>query len=138
MTQGDCIISPCRKDKDGYPRVKWHGKIWPVSRVIWTLMFGDIPEGILVCHDCDNTSCVNPSHLYLGSFEDNMHDKVKRNRVVGNRNPNVKIVDEDIPLIKALYRDAGMSQQSIADKFGVAQSCISGIITGRRRKYYAK
>ena len=76
----DCIISPLKKDKDGYPRMKHGGRNQPASRILWRILHGEIPEGMLVCHHCDNPSCVNPDHLYLGSFEDNMRDKDERDR----------------------------------------------------------
>lgn len=130
---GDCIISPCRKDQDGYPRAKWHGKVWPVARIIWTLMFGDIPNGMIICHHCDNPGCVNPTHLYLGSFEDNMRDKVLRHRVAGDNHPRTKVPDDMIPIIRVMYNEAGYTQQDLANKFGVSQGIISTIINGKRR-----
>lgn len=131
---GDCIISPHPKDKDGYPRLKWQGKIWPVSRMLWTLMYGKIPDGKLICHHCDNPSCVNPDHLYLGSFEQNMRDKVNRGRVAGDNHPGVKIPDLEIQNILRMYKDEGYTQQKIAAIYGVSQSIISGICLGKRRK----
>jgi HNH endonuclease len=134
---GDCITPPHPKDKDGYPRLKWHGRMWRVSRMLWTLMYGPIPIGKLICHRCDNPSCVNPDHLYLGSFKQNMQDKVDRNRVAGDNHPGVKISDLEIPNIIRMYREEGYSQQKIADIYGVSQSIISGICLGKRRKAIA-
>lgn len=96
-------------------------------------MFGEIPEGQLVCHTCDNPSCVNYIHLYLGSFDDNMQDKVERHRVAGDNHSGVKIPDDCLDEIRIMYHDAGYSQQAIADRLGVSQSVISMIIQGKRR-----
>ena len=49
-------------------------------RVAWSLTNGEIPKGKIICHKCDNASCVNPDHLYLGNFSDNMYDVWNRNR----------------------------------------------------------
>jgi hypothetical protein len=44
---------------------------------------GDIPEGMLICHHCDNPSCVNPDHLFVGSYKDNNNDRALKGRTRG-------------------------------------------------------
>lgn len=68
------------------------------SRFSYQLHWGIIPEGMLVCHECDNKACVNPMHLYCGTYSDNMRDKLSRS-VLYRKLKNVKLED--------LIEDAG-------------------------------
>jgi hypothetical protein len=71
----------------GWPRgMLWvNGRNQLAPRISWQLHHGEIPEGLLVCHHCDNGLCVNPSHLFVGTQSDNMQDASRKGRLNGPR-----------------------------------------------------
>lgn len=90
----------------------------------------------LALHLCGNghRGCVNPQHLYEGTYHDNAQDRRRHGRhkgLTGSCNPNCKIPDNEIPNIIALRR-LGWTQTRIAKHYGVSQQLISGILRGRR------
>ena len=77
---GACWEWKKHKHKNGYGGLRYKGKQEYSHRVAWIISFGDIPDGLYVCHRCDNPSCCNPSHLWLGTPADNMHDRDAKGR----------------------------------------------------------
>lgn len=66
----------------GYGQVRVGLKILSAHRVAWELATGrPIPTGLFICHSCDNRSCINPSHLFLGTRSDNMKDAYAKGRI---------------------------------------------------------
>jgi hypothetical protein len=88
--------------KDGYGRVKFKGE-YPITRVIWELLHGRIPDGMCVCHHCDNPPCVNPDHLF-GTHKDNRDDMIKKGRQnsAGHGACGHKLSESDIMNIRIL------------------------------------
>lgn len=128
-----CIVYTGYRDKDGYGRVG--GDERRAHRLAYTELVGPIPDGMLVCHRCDNPPCVNPDHLFLGTAKDNMQDKHKKKRnadVRGSRNPASKLTDQQVQVIHALYRD-GITMAAIAERFGIGFQNVSLIVRGINR-----
>ena len=102
-----------------------------VHIISWEIHFGKIPVGLVVCHKCDNTLCVNPNHLFLGTNKDNMQDAKVKNRLArGKRNSMCKLSDEDVVGIKK-SKELNLSQ--LARKYNVSYTTISRIVGGLRR-----
>lgn len=108
-----------------------HGRplrVMGAHRVALMLSGVSIPDGMFVCHRCDNPPCVNPSHLFIGTRQDNSDDMVSKGRGRGNSspgtaNPCAKLRDEDVVQIRAMRR-SGMLLREIGAKFGVSNQTV--------------
>ena len=69
------------RGKTGYGAFKLNSKVIDAHRVSYELHHGVIPDGVYVCHTCDNRKCVNPDHLFLGTAKDNWQDGFDKNRI---------------------------------------------------------
>ena len=70
----------------GYGRMTYKGRSQVAHRLAWIAWNGPIPEGMYVLHRCDNRACVNPDHLWLGTYSDNLKDCWAKGRHPGRRN----------------------------------------------------
>jgi hypothetical protein len=86
--------------KSGYGRIWYQGKQQQAHRVVWLLMLGHIPDGLFVCHTCDNRRCVTLAHLFLGTNADNMRDMARKGRA--RPGPGRKFRPGNIPHNKKL------------------------------------
>lgn len=113
----------------GYGQIKLPGQRRQVyaHRVAYLIHKGEIPLGKNVCHTCDNTRCVNPQHLWLGSTAENQADMAQKGRsLYGERNARAVLTEKSVRQIRALL-DAGLSQDFIAKTFGIQQMQVSRI-----------
>ena len=121
----DCIIWDGPIVAQGrYGMTTLNGKSIGAHRAAWILANGEIPHGLLVCHKCDNGLCVNPDHLFLGTYSDNMRDAVGKGRIKyhsqsGQNNHNAK--PNLVPRNKAIQadRDAGMTYSDLRLKYEI-------------------
>jgi len=94
---------------------------------------GRVPNGMHVCHRCDNKKCVNEAHLFLGTNTDNRLDSVnKRHHAFGDRHGMAKLALYQAEDIKRIWQAGGVSQHAIASKFEISQAQVSRIICGKR------
>jgi hypothetical protein len=118
----------------GYGAFRFHkdGKLWTKAhRVSFFLTTGVDPGKLEVCHQCDNTRCVNPRHLFLGTHADNMKDMVRKNRsskrgFPGEENGQAKLTASDVRKIRELLL-TDMKRIAIAEAFHVSPGLITAI-----------
>lgn len=112
--------------RDGYGKFYFEGKQTQAHRAAFILFCGEIPQGQWVLHRCDNRKCVNTNHLFLGGAIENISDMDGKNR----RGTKCQLTERDVEIVLRLL-SSGVSQQKVADSFGVHQSAISRIKLGK-------
>jgi hypothetical protein len=114
---------------NGYGQAHYSDRPLGAHRLSWIFHNGEIPEGMQVLHHCDVRSCVNPAHLFLGTHGDNMRDMVKKGRqYVGHNAATAKLTAENV---REIRNSPGRAQSFWAKRFGVDQSTISDVVTGK-------
>lgn len=126
-----CWIWDRSCDKGGYGWFAFErSKTGKAHRASWFIHFGPIPDGLCVLHRCDNPSCVNPHHLFLGTNTENNIDKVTKNRqAYGQRNGMAILNESQIKEIRNLYPDIGCAE--LARMYKMSNGAIQHIVKRR-------
>jgi hypothetical protein len=124
-----CINWQGKKNHAGYGRTTYQGRFTLVHRVSWAVGNAqEMPVGLCVLHRCDNPSCINVDHLFVGTQEDNMKDMASKGRsCFGEKHYGARLTEAAVQLIKADTR----SHSQIAQDHGVTREAISRIFQGR-------
>jgi hypothetical protein len=110
----------------GYGSFRIGRKTYIASRVSYELYKGSIEPGMLVCHTCNHPSCVNPEHLYLGTYSDNTKQAVQEGRqfvASGELNGQAKLTYDQVRAIRSDCR----IQRLIAQDYSISQLHVSRI-----------
>lgn len=102
-------------------------------RLAYSFKNGSIPKGLLVCHKCDNPSCVNPNHLFLGTPKQNSEDRNKKDRQAKGEKNHSKLKEEDIRKIRELKKTK--TSREIGKQFGICHSVVLGICKKQKWKH---
>ena len=139
------------KTGKGYGAHWENGKTHLVHRISYKLYIGPIAQGIFVCHHCDNPSCCNPKHLFLGTCKDNLQDAAKKGRMAtGDRHGSrlyperyqrgithykAILTEEDVLEIRQLREEKHLLYRVLGNMFGVDFTTIYDIVKRRSWKH---
>ena len=140
--------------RDGrYGEFSISGRMYGAHRVSFALYRGAIPDGINVCHTCDNTRCVNPAHLFLGTQKQNVSDMIKKGRIRrssgnshysrlhperlarGSRVGTSKLTEDSVRSIRQMHGSGNFSTRAIADRFNITTDHVVQIVKRRCWKH---
>ena len=123
----ECWRWKAGKNGHGYGVFKIRGRHLGAHRIAYQERRGEIPEGMLICHHCDNRSCCNPAHLFVGTPDDNAKDRDSKGR--GGRAGVLRPHQ-----VRAIRRalSGGTTGRELARRYGVTETALSLIRTGKR------
>lgn len=128
--------------RQGYGAIKWKGTMHIAHRVSYTVFVGAIPAGMFVCHSCDNPSCINPEHLWIGTAQDNTRDCINKGRAPavigvpfrkGNIPHNKVLTTPQVVRVLELW-ESGTTQRRIADTLSVPLYTVKKITSRKAYK----
>ena len=129
------------KCKNGnYGRLLVSKKLVLAHRYSYSINVGPIPDGLNVCHHCDNPTCVRPSHLFVGSPRDNADDRDNKGRQIPRKGEDFthsKLIEEDVRFIRKNYipRHPVFGSRAMARRFGVSSTVVKWVRQGRIWKH---
>lgn len=140
-----CVEWSGARDEDGYGRIGHAGT--RAHRQAWIDAHGPIPDGLVVCHRCDNPPCIEVDHLFLGTVAENNRDRALKGRskgtfAAGDAHPSrqragchwsSKLTEAHRDTIRARYR-GGETQTALAREFNVHPATVSRICRDARRE----
>jgi hypothetical protein len=115
--------------QNGYGQFDVKRRPTAAHRYAYELTYGAIPDGLIVCHRCDNPRCVRPDHLFLGSHADNARDKSAKGRCHKQWLTNAQLQD-----ICVEYDSGHIDISDLACKHSVSPGTIKRIVNGRTRR----
>ncbi len=115
--------------REGYGLIVIGGFTFNAHRMSYFFKYQSLPDDLLVCHQCDNTSCVNPAHLFLGTSQENRKDCVQKVRHArGEGQFKHKLTENQVSEIRLRYSQSGVSYNKLADRFKVSKQTIYRVI----------
>ena len=116
-----------------------YGELWvgpgrrmvAAHRLSYRLHKGEFPNEVLVLHSCDNRRCVNPNHLFLGSYKDNTQDMMTKGRNKSRFAKTFYLSIKELNDIVSIYATGKFLEKEIAEKFGVSRHHVCMIVRGK-------
>lgn len=136
---GPCWLWTGRTSPKGYGQFNHLRRDVEAHRVSCRLAYGAIPDGMLACHHCDNPSCVNPAHLFIGTHKQNSGDMVRRSRcgaaelhARGEQNGLARLTESAVLELRAM-KAAGTIPNYCAcgRRYGVSATTVRYAVLGR-------
>lgn len=117
-----CWIWTGLRNTKGYGHFMFNEVHTFAHRIVYGYTFPDFDKSLHVCHHCDNPPCCRPDHLFLGTNDDNVRDKIAKNR------QSAKITSEKVRDIRKLYATGQYTMKDLGQTFGVGLTQISRIV----------
>ena len=141
-TDGCWLWTGSIKNKTGHGQFRMDDKPMVASRAAWIIFRGEITKDkstygtMFVCHTCDNPQCVNPAHLFLGTNQDNVTDKMEKGRhrygiSLGESHGNSKLDEAKVRYI----RESGLGSTELARQFNLSQATVWAVLHKRTWKH---
>lgn len=126
---GKCWEWTGHRNHDGYGRAWWNGRHILAHRLAWLLNGHSVPNGLCLCHRCDNPPCVRPEHLFVATQKENIADSYAKGRQrtewpLGEAASNAKITADDVRMM----RSSGESPKVLAARYRLDHSNICKIL----------